>query len=119
VYEVPGGEAAGAPRAATATGPTSWSPDGIVVDTGALRAIRRVVFEIGEREWVAEPWVDVSPDGVTWERVAAEASLADAVVALGLDPRHGRGEVRFAPRDARWVRVDPRVPARPPLVWVD
>jgi hypothetical protein len=119
VYGVPDGEAARAPLGATATGPTWWSPDGIVVDTGASRAIRRVVFEVGDAEWIAAPWVDLSPDGVTWERVIAEASLADAVVALGDDPRHGRGEVRFAPREARWVRVDPRVPARPPLVWVD
>ena len=78
-----------------------------------------MTFEIGDAEWIAAPWVELSADGVAWERVTAEASLADAVVSLGLDPPHGRGEVRFAARTARWVRIDPRVPARPPLVWID
>jgi hypothetical protein len=119
VYGVPDGEKASAPGPGTLTGPTAWGRAGIVVDTGAPRMIHRVSFEIGDAEWIAAPWVDVSPDGVAWERVDAAASLADAVVSLGLDPRHGRGEVRFAPRGARWVRVDPRVPARPPLVWID
>ncbi len=119
MYGVPGGEVARAPVPGTLTGPTAWGPDGIVVDSGAVRTIHRVTFEIGDAEWIAAPWVDVSADGVTWERLIAEASLADAVVSLVQDPRHGRGEVRFAPRAARWVRVDPRVPARPPLVWVD
>lgn len=78
-----------------------------------------MTFEIGDGDWIAAPWVEVSPDGLAWERVPATASLADAVVSLGLDQAHGQGEVRFAPRTARWVRLDPRVPARPPLVWVD
>jgi len=119
VYGVPDGERASAPLPGTLVGPTAWGRDGVVVDSGASRTIHRVTFEIGDAEWIAEPWVDVSPDGVAWERVIAEASLADAVVSLGLDPPHGRGEVRFAARTARWVRVDPRVPARAPLVWVD
>ena len=29
------------------------------------------------------------------------------------DPRHGRGAVRFAPTTARYLRLDPRLPARP------
>jgi hypothetical protein len=119
VYGIPEGESARIPGPGTLIGPTAWGPDGIVVDTGASRAIHHVTFEIGDAEWVATPWVDVSADGIAWERLSAEASLADAVVALGLDPRHGRGEVRFATRTARWVRIDPRLPARPPLVWVD
>jgi catechol 2,3-dioxygenase-like lactoylglutathione lyase family enzyme len=119
VYGVPAGERARAPAPAAVAGPTAWGRDGVVVDSGFRRTIHRVTFEIGDAEWIAAPWVDVSADGVAWERVAAEASLADAVVALGLDPPHGRGEVRFAPRTARWVRLDPRVPARPPLVWLD
>lgn len=119
VYDVPGGERARAPVPATRTGPTAWGRDGIVIDTGALRTVHRLTFEIGDAEWIAAPWVEVSADGMAWERQIAEASLADAVVSLGLDPRQGRGEVRFAERTARWVRVDPRVPARPPLVWVD
>src|SRR5688572_29864670 len=119
VYGVPDGARASPPLPGTLVGPTTWGRDGVVVDSGASRTIHRVSFEIGDAEWIAHPWVDVSPDGVAWERVIAEASLADAVVSLGLDPPHGRGEVRFAARTARWVRVDPRVPARPPLVWLD
>ena len=119
IYGVPEGEVAQAPALGTLTGPTVWERDGIVVDTGASRTIHRVTFEIGDGEWIAFPRVDVSADGIAWERVAAEASLADAVVALGLDPPHGRGEVRFASRATRWRRLDPRVPARPPRGWVD
>ena len=119
VYAVPDGDRARAPVRGALTGPATWGPDGIVVDAGASRTMQRVTFEIGDAEWISDPWVDVSPDGVTWERVIAQASLADAVVSLVIDPRHGQGEVRFAARTARWVRLDPRVPARPPLVWVD
>ena len=49
---------------------------------------------------------------VAWERVEASSSLADATLALYRDPRHGRGEVRFAPRAARFLRLDPGLPAR-------
>ncbi len=119
VYGVTDGARAQAPSVAALLGPTTWTRDGVIVDLGAAHTIRRVTFEIGDAEWVATPWVDVSADGVAWERVTAEASLADAVVSLGLDQAHGRGEVRFAPRAARWIRIDPRVPARPPLVWVE
>jgi hypothetical protein len=44
--------------------------------------------------------------------VEATASLADATLSLMKDPRHGRGEVRFAPQTARFLRLDPRLPAR-------
>jgi hypothetical protein len=119
IYGVPDGTRAQAPAPGGLEGPLLWGRDGIVVDTGASRTIHRVAFEIGDADWIAAPWVDVSADGVLWERLSGAASLADAVVSLGLDQRHGRGEVRFAARTARWVRLDPRVPARPPLVWVD
>ena len=119
IHAVPDGAVAAPPPPAERSGPTAWTPQGTVVDLGAPRTVGRVVFEVGEAEWVAEPSVEVSRDGVRWERVAAAASLADAVAALYADPRAGRGEVRFAPTEARWVRIDPRVPARPPLLWVD
>ena len=72
----------------------------------------RVVFEIGDGEWVSRPRVRVSVDGRDWEDVAAEASLPDAVLSLYRDPRTGRGEVRFSPRLARLLWLDPRLPAR-------
>jgi hypothetical protein len=119
VYAVPPGAAAQLPAPATLTGATAWERDGVVVDLGASREVRRVTFEIGDAEWIAAPRVEISADGVAWERVQAQASLADAVVGLGRDQAHGRGEIRFAPLVARWLRIDPRVPMRPPLVWVE
>ena len=120
IHAVPDGGRGGAAAAgASGRGPRPGRRAGAVIDLGAPRMVRRVVFEIAEAEWVAEPSLEVSLDGARWERVAATASLADAVAALYADPRAGRGEVRFAPREARWVRLDPRVPARPPLLWVD
>jgi hypothetical protein len=119
VFAVPGGVAAEVVRPAAHTGPTAWTAEGAVVDLGAPRTIGRAVFEVADGEWVAEPRIEVSDDGASWRRVHAVASLADAVASLYADPKSGRGEVRFAPSTARWIRLDPRVPARPPFVWVD
>jgi hypothetical protein len=117
---VPAGERAVIPAPGALGGPTSWSRDGIVVDLGALREVRRVVFVMGDTPWVASPRVEASLDGRTWTPVpGATARLGDAVLALYADPRGGRGEVRFAPYRARWLRLDPALPARPPLVWAD
>ena len=49
---------------------------------------------------------------VEWEPVDAQASLADATLSLYRDPRHARGEVRFALREVRLFRLDPGLPAR-------
>ena len=72
---------------------------------GRLRALGRAVGRA--------PAVEVSLDGTTWEPVEATASLADATLSLYRDPRHGRGEVRFTPREVRFLRLDARLPARP------
>ena len=93
--------------------PTLWSPEGVTLDLGEARPIDRVVFEPSEADWVARPRVAVSIDKETWTDVDAAASLADATLSLMEDPRHGRGELRFAPCTARYVRLDPRLPARP------
>ena len=76
------------------------------------RTISGVVFELSDEAWVDRPDVEVSTDGVSFERVEARASLADATLSLYRDPRHGRGEVRFAAREALFVRLDRRLPAR-------
>ena len=55
----------------------------------------------------------MSIDKKAWTSVDATASLADATLSLMKDPRHGLGEVRFAPQTARYFRLDPRLPARP------
>jgi hypothetical protein len=112
IVEVPAGEGAlpvtgGAPQA------TLWAADGIVVDNGKPRAMKGVVFELSEAPWIAAPRVESSDDGTTWTALpAAAASLADATLSLMRDPRHGRGAVRFAPVTARYLRLDPRLPAR-------
>jgi hypothetical protein len=92
---------------------TRFTPGGIVVVLPEARRIGRVVFELSDAPWIACPSVEVSLEGTTWERAEATASLADATLSLYRDPRHGRGEVRFAPCSVRFLRLDPRLPARP------
>jgi len=112
IVEVPAGEPArvaepGSPR------PTLWTAEGAVLDTGGEGTVSGAAFELDESAWIAEPRVFVSADGRAWSEVPARASLADATLALMRDPRHGRGAVRFAPTRGRYVRIDPRLPARP------
>jgi hypothetical protein len=108
---VPAGPAARVVRPAAAV-PTLWTSGGVILDLGERRLVERAVFELDERPWVVSPRVEVSSDGETWTRVIAAANLADATLSLYADPRHGRGEVVFAPVAARFVRVDPTVPSR-------
>jgi hypothetical protein len=98
--------AAGEPAA------TLWTPSGLVVTLPAPREVERVAFEMSDAPWVARPSVEASLDGAAWEPVEATASLADATLSLYRDPRHGRGEVRFAQRTVRILRLDARLPAR-------
>ncbi len=99
--------------------PTRFTPGGMVIALSAPRAISRVAFELSDAPWVARPTVEVSLDGVAFEPVEARASLADATLSLYRDPRHGRGEVRFGPREARFLRLDPVLPARPGALEID
>ncbi len=91
---------------------TRFAPGGIVVALPEVLPIGRVVFELSDAPWIARPSAEVSLDGTTWEPVEATASLADATLSLYRDPRHGRGEVRFAPRAVRFLRLDARLPGR-------
>ncbi len=111
LHAVPDGEMA-RPPAAAPRAPTLWSRHGAVVDMGEERRVSRIVFEIGEGEWCASPRVEFSRDGRSWTEAPAQARLSDATIALYRDPRHGLGEVRFEPQAARFVRLDPRIPAR-------
>lgn len=111
VYAVPPGESARPPLPAPPA-PTLWTRDAVLLDLGAPRRVRRVVFEVGDAPWLERPRVEVSADGVSWTRVAAHASLADATLALTRDPRAGLGEVRFDESVARYVRLDVRIPSR-------
>jgi hypothetical protein len=111
IVEVPPGEGAqtvpdGTPQA------TVWTPDAILVDAGRAVTIEGVVFELSEAPWIATPRVEASTDGAAWTALPAAASLADATLSLMRDPRHGRGAVSFAPTPARYLRLDPRLPAR-------
>jgi hypothetical protein len=60
---------------------------------------------------VAHPRIEASLDGVSWEVVPAEASLAEATLSLMRDPRAGRAVVKFSRRVARFIRLDPRLPS--------
>jgi hypothetical protein len=82
------------------------------VDLGEAVLVSRVSFEVSDAPWVAQPTLAASVDGRSWEDVPATASLADAAYGLVRDPKAGRGEVRFPPRLARFVRLDARLPAR-------
>jgi hypothetical protein len=92
--------------------PVRYAADRIEVVLPEPRPVGRVAFELSDAPWVARPSVEASLDGTTWEAVEATASLGDATLSLYRDPRHGRGEVRFAPRPVRFLRLDPRLPAR-------
>ncbi len=92
---------------------TRWTASAFVLTLPEPKAISRVAFELSDAPWLARPAVEVSTDGVTFQPIEARASLADATLSLYRDPRHGRGEVRFAPRAVRFVRLDPSLPARP------
>jgi hypothetical protein len=111
VFDVPAGDPA-APVPAGSPTPTVWAEDGATVDLGERRDIGRLVFELADGPWVAAPPVEVSDDGIAWSRLPGRASLADATLSLYRDPRRGRGEVRFGPVAARFVRLDARVPAK-------
>ena len=91
---------------------TRWSSAGVVLTLPEARRIGRVAFELSDAPWVAQPSVEASLDGVAWEPVEATASLADATLSLYRDPKAGRGEIRFAPRPVRFLRLDARLPAR-------
>lgn len=117
VYGVPPGETALPADPGTPVS-TLWGRDGVTVDLGDARDVSAVFFEIDDRPWVEAPRVAVSIDGERWEGVRSEASLARAVLSLCRDPRHGLGVVQTAATRARFVRIDPALPARPGALWV-
>lgn len=111
VFSVPHGAAAEV-VAAGEPAPTRWTQDGIAVVLLAERSVSRVAFELSDDEWLAQPRVEGSRDGVEWFAIDARASLADAALSLYRDPRHARGELRFTPASVRFLRLDARLPAR-------
>ena len=111
VWEVPPGPSAAVVSAGDPA-PTRFAAEGIVVVLPEPRLVERVAFELSDAPWVARPRLEVSDDGISWSALAAGASLADATLSLYRDPRHARGEVRFAATRARWLRLDPRLPVR-------
>jgi hypothetical protein len=111
LHALPPGPVARAPRAATLR-PTRWQRGAALLDLGAILEVSRVTFETSDAPWVAAPRVEVSSDGRRWRAIEARASLADATLALYRDPRRGLGELRFEPVAARYLRLDPRLPAR-------
>jgi hypothetical protein len=118
LYAVPTGESARAVEPAAAPAQI-WSAAGALIDLGAERACRRVVFELNDAPWVARPRLRVSSDGQAWREIDASADLAAATLSLYRDPRRGRGEMRFAETAARFLWLDPRLPARPGTLGLD
>jgi hypothetical protein len=99
--------------------PARPGASGLVLDLGTPVELRRVAFELSDAPWVRRPRIALSVDGSSWTELQGFASLGDAVLSLYRDPRRGRGEIRFTPTLARHVRLDPRLPARGGLAWVD
>jgi hypothetical protein len=97
---------------------TTWTARAIRVDLAEPRVVSRITFEASDAPWLARPRLRASLDGAAFESVEAQASLADVTLSLLRDPRHGRGELRFAARRALNFEVDPRLPARPGLLEV-
>jgi hypothetical protein len=98
--------------------PTLWGRDGGTLDLGEPLPVGGLVFEVSDEPWLSLPRVAFSTDGVRWEETTGRASLADAALSLTRDPRHGPGEIRVPRTTARYVRLDPALPARPGILWV-
>ena len=118
VLELGDGPVAEAIHPAEAVG-TRWSSAGVLLTLPEPRPIGRVVFELSDAPWIAQPKLEASLDGVSWEPVEATASLADATLSLYQDPTHARGEIRFAPREVRFLRLTAKLPARGGALEVD
>jgi hypothetical protein len=112
VYAVPPGPRATVVEAGEAV-TTRWTTRHAIVDFGEERLVNGVVFTVGDGAWPERVTVEASVDGESWEEVEAIASLADATLSLYENPRQGRGAVRFAPREARLVRIARSLPMRP------
>jgi hypothetical protein len=117
IYGVPGGDVARAVSPGRAV-PVVWRGDRSTLDLGEPAPLEAIVFEIGDDAWVERPRLWFSVDGAHWDAGEGTASLADAVLSLCRDPRRGLGEVRLPTRTTRFVRLDPRLPVRPGLLWV-
>jgi hypothetical protein len=113
VYAVPGGEAARAPAPGQPVAVHWRDADGgsVTVDLGAVRAVSRVVFPLGEQPWRAPPRLARSLDGRDFEAIEdATFSLADAALSLARRPLEARAEIRFGCRETRLLRLEGPVP---------
>jgi hypothetical protein len=118
VYTVPPGEAA-RPVTPGRVVPVVWSAnEGIRLDLGRRQRIDTVAFELSDDPFLAETRLELSDDGRAWTAVPATASLADATMSLVRDPRQGLVELRFAPAEARFVRLPGGLPLQWGTAWV-
>jgi hypothetical protein len=117
IYGVPGGDVARlvSPGRGAAV---LWRRDGLTLDLGEAASLEAIAFEMSDESWIERPRLSFSMDGQHWDSGVGTASLADAVLSLCRDPRHGFGEVRLPARVTRFVRLDARLPIRSGLLWV-
>lgn len=117
VYTVPPGESA-RPVTAGRVVPVVWTAQGLVLDLERRERIDTVAFEMSDAPFVAETSVELSDDATRWQAVPAAASLADATMSLVRNPRQGLAELRFAPAEARFVRLPAVMPYKWGTAWV-
>jgi hypothetical protein len=117
VYELTAGGEARAPVPGVPVA-THWLRPVVILDLGELRQVSRILFEASDAGWVDRPGLRVSADGQSWINIPARVSLADTALSLLQDPRHGRGEIKFPPVEARFLRLEGPLPARPGLLEV-
>jgi hypothetical protein len=113
IYEVPSGESAHVVVSAGVPSALLVGSEGTTVDLARVATVERIVFEPDARPWIANPKVAISEDGAHWTSIAATADLGDATLSLMRDPQHGLADVRFAAVRARFIRLDPALPAQP------
>lgn len=117
IYAVPAGAAAEVPPTAPLRS-TLWSANSVRADLGQPALVSRLTFEPSSGPWRPRPTIRVSLDGRDWAAVEARSSLADATLALMRDPRHGRGELRFAPQRVRYLELTAALPVPGTLLGV-
>jgi len=95
-------------RPETGWGDHPQKPDGwIVIDLGGMRDVGGLTHNVGEHflEFPRRLAIEVSGDGVQWERVWEGPTASQAFLAFVREPRNGSLRFTFEARRARFVRL--------------